>query len=657
MTIVHQRRIFHVLVLFVITLAFTCLPANAQQLPWSQRMANSTIQRWPNGHWTPPEAKWGWNYDLSVVLNGMDAIWYNIADPAYYQYLKDSVDQFIQPDGSISTYDPQLRSLDNIAMGRNVLLLYRVTHDARYYKAATILRQQLANQPRTPSGGFWHKKSYPDQMWLDGLYMAEPFYAEYAATFQEPQDFADITRQFVLIEKHTRDPKTGLLYHAWDESKTQRWANQVTGASPTFWGRSLGWYMMALVDTLPYYKEDDPGRAQLLAIFNQTAKAVALVQDKSTGLWYQVLDKPNGKGNYFESSAACMFTYAFAKGARLGYLPPSYFENAKRGWQGILAHFIEIDSSGAPTLTKTVQGMGLGSKDGGYDYYVSVPTASNDPKGVGAFLLAASEIEMMPTASLGHDKKVMLDAWFNSQQQKNDAGETEYFHYKWDDFNNSGFSLFGHVFRSYGTATDTIYDAPTLEKLKNSQIYIIVSPDIPAKNSNPHYMQPQDAQQVAEWVKQGGVLVLMENDPGNADIDHMDLLADRFGIHFNSVLAHHVVDHNIEAGTIAVQGGGALFPDAHTLYMKDTCTISVKNPATSLLEDKEGIVMATAKYGKGTVFAVVDPWLYNEYTHGRKLPPQYDNLAAGKELVRWLLQQVPNEVHPATRHHHKRHKN
>jgi unsaturated rhamnogalacturonyl hydrolase len=642
------KRIFPIaslIALLAICFLFTAA-GFAQPLPWSQRLANSTMQRWSDGRYVPPDAHWEWNYELSVVLNGMNALWYNTADRRYYQYLKDSVDQFVQPDGSIATYDPRKNSLDNIAMGRDVLLLYRVTRDGRYYKAATLLRKQLATQPRTPSGGFWHNQMSPDQMWLDGLYMAEPFYAEYAATFQEPQDFADITKQFVLIKNHTRDPKSGLLYHAWDESKKETWANKMTGASPSFWGRSIGWYMMALVDTLPYYKEDDPGRAQLLAILERTAKGVARAQDKQTGLWYQVPDKPEAKGNYFESSAACMFAYAFVKGVRLGYLPASYSQNAERAWQGILSHFVEVGADGAVTITKTVGGLGLGNgRDGSYSYYVKVPVMSNDPKGVGAFLLAASEMDIADTATQGRGDKVTLDAWFNSQQRKNAAEETEPFHYKWDDFSDSGFSLFGHIFHSYGITTDTLYSAPTLEKLKGSRFYIIVSPDIPAKNPNPHYVQAQDAEQVAQWVKQGGVLVLMENDPANADIEHLNLVADRFGIHFNSALSHHVVGDQIASGTIAVSAGGPLFHDAHTLYMKDTCTISVKTPAVSVLQDKGGILMATARYGKGSVFAVVDAWLYNEYTGGRHLPAQYDNFAGGKELVRWLLQQVPRGGH------------
>jgi unsaturated rhamnogalacturonyl hydrolase len=236
---------------------------------------------------------------------------------------------------------------------------------------------------------------------------------------------------------------------------------------------------------------------------------------------------------------------------------------------------------------------------------------------------------------------VMVDAWFNSQQRQNAAGQKEYFHYKWNDHSDSGFSIFGQIFASHGATLDTLYEAPTADRLKHAQVYIIVSPDNPAKNPHPHYVQPEDADHVAEWVKRGGVLLLMENDPANADITHLNLLAERFGIHFDEVLKHHIIGEQFAPGYIPVSGRGLLFQHPHTLYMKDTCAISLKAPATVLLQDKAGIVMATAKYGKGTVFAVVDPWLYNEYTDPRKALPRQDNFEAGKEFVSWLLKQVP----------------
>ena len=632
------------LIVLAATAGSAFFAAHAQERPWSERAANASIERWPDGRLAPVGAHWVWNYELGTLLEGMDAVWLNTTDPRYFNYIKSAVDQFVAPDGSIPTYKLEEYQLDSILLGRQLLLLYGVTQDRRYLTAANLLYQQLLHQPRTPSGGFWHKQRYPNQMWLDGLYMAEPFYAEYASLSHHPEAFKDITHQFVLMEEHARDPKTGLLYHGWDESKQERWADKQTGLSSQFWGRAMGWYMMALVDTLSYYPEDDPGRKQLIGMLERDAAAVARYQDGASGLWYEVLDKAGEKGNYLESSASCMFVYALAKGVRQGYLPQRYLANAERGYQGILSRFIETGPGENVSLTGTVKVGGLGGdpyRDGSYAYYLSEKIATNDAKGVGAFLLASAEMENATNAKLSRGQTVLLDAWFNSQKRHDAFGRQVYFHYKWDDQSNSGYSLLGHLFNTFGAQTRTLYTAPTLAALRQAQVYIIVSPDIPVKNPNPHYMQPEDSTQIAEWVKAGGVLVILENDPASADLEHMNLLAGKFGIHFNNVLRNQVDGNKIEMGKIALAGGGPVFHDPHTIYMKDICTISVYSPAIPLLRDRGDILMASAKYGKGTVFATVDPWLYNEYTDGRKLPAEYDNYAVGRELVRWILTQVP----------------
>lgn len=578
------------------------------------------------------------------MLDGVDAVWLNTVDPRYFRYIQDSVDALLGPDGSIPTYKVEEYQLDNILLGRQLLLLYRVTQKPEYLKAATLLYDQLQNQPRTPSGGFWHKQRYPNQMWLDGLYMAEPFYAEYATISHHPEKFADITRQFVLMDQHAHDSRTGLLYHGWDESKRERWANKITGDSPEFWARGMGWYMMALVDTLGYYPENDPGRAQLIAILQREAGAVARYQDPASGLWYQVLDKPGAKGNYLESSAACMFVYALAKGVRRGYLPQSYLTNAERGYRGILSHFVKTSADGDVLLTSTVKGAGLGGdpyRDGSYSYYVGEKTATNDPKGVGAFLLASVEMENAHNAKLGRGDVVMVDGWFNSQMRTDAFGKQVEFHYKWDTEDMPGYSLFGHLFREFGAETRELDAEPTFDGLRRAQVFVIASPDNLDKNPHAHFANAKDAEQIARWVKAGGVLLIMENDTSFADLDHFNVVAEKFGIHFNSVLRKHVIGTQWEMGKIAIDGGGPIFHHPHTIYVKDVCTISVKSPAKPLLQQGNDIFMAEAKYGKGTVFAMVDPWLYNEYTDGRKLPAEYDNFAAGKEFVRWALEQVP----------------
>ena len=628
--------------LFCIALMST---AAAAQQAWSQRMAETVIKRWPDGKMEIAGKDLGdWAYDKNVVLAGMTDVWMNSANPEYFRYVQRSMDRLVDADGSIPSHKPEDLSLDEVALGRELLLLYGRTRNQKWYKAAKLIRQQLDEQQRTPSKGFWHKKRYPNQMWLDGLYMAEPFYAQYSVMFQQPEAFDDITHQFVLIEQHTRDPKTGLLYHGWDESKQQPWANKDTGQSPEFWARADAWYAMALVDTLPYFPKDHPGRAQLLAILNRLAPAISRAQDPRSGVWFQVLDKPTAPGNFLESSASCMFVYALAKGVRLGYLDPKYSQAAARGYEGILKRFIKEGPEGMISLTDDVYGAGLGSvpnRSGTYDYYIhDVKVGPDDPKGVGAFLMAASEMELAPDVSLGRGKTVLLDAWYNSQHRQNAAGQLEYFHYKWDDHENSGFSTFGHIFREYGAKTDTLYAAPTLASLKDAQVYIIVSPDIPAKNPSPHYMTEADAQQIADWVKQGGVLVMLENDSGNSEFERFNTLSEKFGVHFNAVLRNPVEGNKFEMGKIQVPAGTPVFNGPHTFYMKEISTITPKKPAQPMLVDKGDVLMTISKFGKGTVFAMTDPWLYNEYTDGLKLPPEYQNYEGGKEFAKWLLQQA-----------------
>ncbi|HZL53183.1 MAG TPA: glycoside hydrolase family 88 protein [Terracidiphilus sp.] len=639
-------KIFRILalVLLLAGMAGGVFAADKNELPWSQRAANAAMARWPQGHIDGPKAKPAFKYELGTLLGGIDDVYMNTADPRYYNYMKGAVDELVTADGAIPTYKPEENQLDSILMGRQLLRLYGVTQDKRYLTAATLLYDQLQKQPRAPSGGFWHKQRYPNQMWLDGLYMAEPFYAEYASMSHRPEKFTDITHQFALVAEHMRDAKTGLLYHGWNESKEQRWADKKTGLSPEIWGRAMGWYMMALVDTLDYYSADDAGRKQLLAILGEEAAALVRVQDAKTGLWYEVLDKGTAKGNYLESSASSMFVYALAKGVRRGYLPERYLANAERGYKGILAKFIEVGPGDDVSVTGTVKVGGLGGdpyRDGTYAYYLSEKVVANDPKGVGPFIMAATEMENAQNAKLGRGDTVLMDGWFNSQKRADAFGKNVYFHYKWDTQDMPGYSLVGRIFRNFGVETKELDARPTFENLGKAQVYMIVSPDNPNKNPHPNFATAEDGEQIAKWVKAGGVLAIMENDTTFADLDHFNAIAEKFGMHFNSVLRKHVIGTNWEQGRVELDGTGPIFHHPHTIYVKDVCTISVKAPAVSVQKEGDDIFMATAKYGKGTVYAFVDPWLYNEYTDGRKLPAMYDNYTGGVELVRWLLEQVP----------------
>src|SRR6266498_222294 len=405
---------------------------HAQEIPLSQHLAATVMNTWKDSFAIGNQPA-RWSYDMGVILKGFEGIWRNTADARYFNYIKQQMDFFIKDDGTIYGYTADEHNLDYINNGKLALLLYKVTQQEKYFKAATILREQLRTQPRNNEGGFWHKKVYPDQMWLDGLYMAEPFYAEYANLMHDDTAFNDIAKQFILIEQHTRDAQTGLLYHAWDASKQQQWADKTTGHSPLFWGRAMGWYATALVDALDWFPPDNPNRKALIDILNRLANALEKVQEAQTGLWYDVLgySGDNKEKNYFEASASCQFVYAVAKGVRKGYLPSSKTEIAKKAYAGIVRQFIKKEN-GQTNLYGTVKVSGLGGnpyRDGSFNYYISEPVIVNDPKGIGAFILASNEMEMLPTLSKAKGKNVLLDRYYNSEQTSDAAGIPSYWHY------------------------------------------------------------------------------------------------------------------------------------------------------------------------------------------------------------------------------------
>jgi unsaturated rhamnogalacturonyl hydrolase len=482
-------------------------------------------------------------------------------------------------------------------------------------------------------------------MWLDGAYMAEPFRAEYAVTFQSPADFDDIAKQLLLMDANMRDPDSGLLRHGWDESKQMSWADKTTGLSPEVWGRAMGWYAMALVDTLDWFPpssdQSHPQRAALIAALNRTMAAVIEVQDAKTGLWWQVMTHGSEPGNFFEASASCMFTYALARGVRMGYLPQADEENAKRAWEGIQKQFIAANPDGTLVLQNTVKVGGLGGtpfRAGDYNYYIHEPVVDQDKKGVGAFLLAGSEMEQSATQSLGQHKTALIDAWFNSQTRKNAFGQTEPFHYKWDDDSASGYSLFGRAFQSYGVSLATLPAAPTAAALAHANIYLIASPDIPIKNPNPHTMDKPSADAIEAWVRSGGVLLLFSNDRDNTEFTGFNTLSDRFGIHFNPVLSHHVVGEDHASGEVVIPANTGIFGAGFSAFMKDTCSITVRGPAKAVVTDHGDIMIAISHLGKGVVLAVTDPWVYNEYADGRKMR-QYDGFEAAQDLAAWAVHQ------------------
>lgn len=384
---------------FAILIAFLpCKPTKRikSSQPWSVRMTESIMKRNPEPWMIDFRKTPKWEYTQGLVLKAIMQVWLSTGEDKYFQYVKAYYDQFVDNDGNIMLYKLEDYNIDRINPGKPLFQLYQETGQEKFKKSVFLLRKQMKTHPRTNEGGFWHKKIYPYQMWLDGLYMGSPFLAEFAKTFNEPEIFDDVANQFIWMEKHARDEKTGLLYHGWDESRQQRWADPKTGLSQHFWGRGMGWYSMALVDVLDFLPEDHPQRQDIIAILNRLSTALSKFQDAETGVWYQVVDQAGREGNYLESSASSMYVYTLFKAVKKGYIDSKFIEVAKKGYDGILNQFIEVDENGLINIHKACAVAGLGGKpyrDGSYEYYISTEIRSNDPKAVGPFILASLEFE------------------------------------------------------------------------------------------------------------------------------------------------------------------------------------------------------------------------------------------------------------------------
>lgn len=360
--------------------------------PWSVRMAESVMER-------RPVFMERWHYEVGLMLKAFNELYERTDEERYWTYVKDNMDEFVQPDGSIRTYELTDYNLDQISAGRMLFPLYEATGDERYRRAADTLRHQLEEHPRTSEGGFWHKQIYPNQLWLDGVYMMGEFLTRYGLAYDEPEAVDEVVKEILLVSRYMRDPATGLYYHGWDESREQAWANDTTGLSKNFWGRGMGWYGMALVDVLDDLPEDHPDRGEIIRVLQRFAEAAVNVQDPVSGVWYQILDKPTREENYLEASVSNMFTYTLVKGVRNGYLDDRYLGAARRAYAGILEEFIEVDDDGLVNLNQTVSVGGLGGddpyRDGTFEYYMSEPLRVNDNKGVGPFILASLQIEAL----------------------------------------------------------------------------------------------------------------------------------------------------------------------------------------------------------------------------------------------------------------------
>ncbi len=358
--------------------------AEPTPLQWAEKACATLMKKFAPED-LPPVGRF--HYHQGVFLLGMERCWRATQDEKYLTYIKRWVDSLIRPDGSIVNYNSD--ELDDIQPGVLLFNLYEQTRDERYRKALTTLLSWLPAWKLNAEGGFWHKTRYPNQMWLDSLYMGGPIGIQYGATFDDPSYFELLVRQALLIEKHTKDPKTGLFYHGWDQSKEAVWADPETGCAPEFWGRAMGWYPVALLDMLDYLPADHENREQLITILKDVIIAILKFQDPASGLWYQILDKGDRPDNWLETSCSCLFVYAVAKAVRKGLLEPSYLESAWKGYHGVIDR-LGADENGGIIIGDICIGTGIGD----YPHYIARPRSENDLHGTGAFLLMCTEMNL-----------------------------------------------------------------------------------------------------------------------------------------------------------------------------------------------------------------------------------------------------------------------
>lgn len=390
-----MKNVYLILLLAIPLFAF-CTSNKQEETktePYYVRMAESEMQRYPESWMVDFSDKIKWNYTHGLEMQAFIEVAEKTGDEKYFNYAENYADTMVNDDGSIKTYTLDRYNIDHINPGKILFPIYEKTQNEKYLKALQLLRSQMETHPRISNGGFWHKNIYPHQVWLDGLYMASPFLAEYGKTFDEPALFDEVALQLTTAYDDLIDEESGLLYHGWDESREQRWSNPETGKSPHFWSRSIGWYMMALVDVLDFMPTDHPQRGDIIDILNKISVAIEKQRDPETGMWYQVTDLHDREGNYLESSGSIMFIYTWVKGAQNGYLPAEFLDKGEAAYDQFLARFIKENADGTISVTDGVSVSGLGGeknyRDGSFEYYISEPIRDDDPKAVGPFMMTS----------------------------------------------------------------------------------------------------------------------------------------------------------------------------------------------------------------------------------------------------------------------------
>ena len=354
---------------------------------WSIRMVESTMKRYPTA-----KDLGSWGYAKSLYLYGQYLVYKRTGDPRYLKYIQDWIDDHVDENGVVTSANAQgevrevkFDNLDSMLPGNLLLLLYQETNKPKYKLAADRIRQRFDTYPRTKDGGFWHatSKSREWQLWGDGVFMSLPFLVRYGNVFNDRKYANDeATRQLLIYASHLNDPKTGLMFHAYDESGQSTWADKETKHSAEIWCRAMGWFGMTLVEVLELLPRNHPNRPKLIAQVAQLVKAWANFQDQKTGLWYQIVNKGDNPENWVETSSSSMYTYVIAMAVDRGYVAKSYLDVAKKGYAGVLTK-LSLDADGQTNITDICEGTNVAD----LAYYLARKRNTNDFHGLGAFLI------------------------------------------------------------------------------------------------------------------------------------------------------------------------------------------------------------------------------------------------------------------------------
>ena len=586
------------------------------QTPLKLKVAASVMKIWPDTFALSSNPSKKRNADEAVILKAMEELWYATGDAQYYQYVEHRIDDYVKQDGTLNDNILGEFKIEGLNIAKNFLTLFQVTGKEKYKKAVDLMYAQWMQ----------YKKLNQHPISIDELYLGVVFQAQYLSVFHDTAAFNEITQQFILLE------------HSWDPTKIKTSTKSIKTKSSHLWARTMGWYGMALIDALDYYPIDHPGRNVLIQILNRYAKAIIKVQN-TNGLWYDIIDVPKDPRNYFESSASSMMSKVLFKAVKLGYIDPTYVVYAQKAYDGLIAKCVRFTNDNFELLNSVAvsNASGTSYQEGSLDYYFQQPMVVNDPKAVGAFLQCAIQADAYAKTPFKVHKRVTLDAYYNNEIKKDAQGNDYRWHYSWEELSNSGNACLGAQFIDRGALLRTLTKAPTTENLKNTNVYIIIDADNIKDNPKPNFMNEQDANTIALWVKQGGVLLVMANDSANTDLVHMNILFQKFGVRATNNSVNMVKGDNYEMGNVFAVKGNGVFSESIKMHLKEVSALEVKAPATVVATNGDVPVMAKVNYGKGKVMIVGDPWLYNEYLDGRKLPKQYQNFQAAQQLVNWLM--------------------